>query len=582
MSYRTIKRLFGETSLERKCRLLLGGVVLVLILISFFFYGYLTEKLVRDATLQTARLHVRTFLLEKHFAGDADPDAVGPRDRVVEALSTTDFAGPGLSGADQEREYFTRLIRPDSELTEYMPILPGEQSRMTRLSQDELDEIWEIEPKSKEFRYLKAVRLRPACLTSDCHPSAYDKRLGAKDGKVAATSGALHSAVSLRLPSRERQVAINVNRAILVSFAIFTAILAMILAYVIVRYVIVKPVAHLKDVSEEIAAGNLEIRANIQTGDEFQELSHAFNRMLRSLVAMQDQLRKVNTDLDKKLDELAQANMALFEMNRLKSEFLATISHELRTPMNSILGFSDLLGEAQNLDGKQQRWVANIRSSGKLLLGLISDILELAKLQAGKMQLHLRDFSLEDLIESLMQMFRPLADKKNIALVAEVDPGIPMLHQDGDKLQQIVSNLLSNAIKFTPEGGRIGVTCRSDGAGVVICVYDNGVGIAPEDQKLIFEKFRQAESGLTRHHGGTGLGLSIVREMTKLLGGNEVSLESELGRGSKFTLRIPVRRDELESRALTLGDELLDFAKANETEVRYYDSKERTVGADSR
>jgi signal transduction histidine kinase len=579
MSYRTIKRLFGETSLERKCRSLLGGVVLLLILISFFFYGYLTEKLVRDATLHTARSLVRMFLLERHFQGESEGEttpAVEWRDRVIDALSSADYGSPGVPGTERDREYLSRLLRPDAKTIDYMPVLARERALLSRLQERNLPELWEVDPENKDFRYLKSVVMQPTCLAAGCHPTAMDEKFG----KSGLKEGELHSVVSLRLSSRERQLAINVNRAILLSFAIFTAILAMILAYVIVRYVIVKPVAHLKEVSEEIAAGNLEIRSNIQTGDEFQELSHAFNRMLRSLVSMQDQLRKVNTDLDKKLDELAQANMALFEMNRLKSEFLATISHELRTPMHSILGFSDLLAEAPNLDAKQQRWVNNIRSSGKILLSLISDILELAKLQAGKTQVNPRDFSLTDVIEGLMQMFRPLADKKNIALSSEVDPAIPMLHQDGDKLQQIVSNLLSNAIKFTPEGGRIGVACRSDRAHVVISVSDNGVGIAPEDQKLVFEKFRQAESGLTRHHGGTGLGLSIVREMTKLLGGDEVQLESELGRGSTFTIRIPVRLEAHDAKDLTLGDELLDFAKAGQTEVRFYGSKDRTVSAE--
>lgn len=366
----------------------------------------------------------------------------------------------------------------------------------------------------------------------------------------------------------------------MLAFAIGTAIVAMVFAYVTVRYVIVKPVAHLKEVSEEIASGNLDIRASIQTGDEFQELSHAYNRMLRSLVSMQDELRRVNTDLDHKLDELAQANMALFEMNRLKSEFLATISHELRTPLNSILGFSDVLADAANLDTKQKHWINNIQSSGKMLLTLINDILDLAKLEAGKMRVHADEFSLRDLIEGQLQMQRPLADKKNIALDASVDPAIPILKQDGKKLEQILSNLISNAIKFTPEGGQITVTCKPDRAHIILSVTDNGVGIAPADQKLIFEKFRQAESGLTRHHGGTGLGLSIVRELTKLLGGDEVELESELGRGSTFTIRIPMHLDDQQQTELSLGDETVDFNKARQSEVRYFISKDRTVGAD--
>src|SRR5213079_868187 len=144
----------------------------------------------------------------------------------------------------------------------------------------------------------------------------------------------------------------HTNRAILISIALGTVLLIMGGSYLIVRYVIVKPVKHLKEVSDAISAGELNVRSEIQTGDEFEDLSHAFNRMLRNLVSMQDRLRKVNADLDRKVDELAQANLALYESNRLKSDFLATMSHELRTPLNSILGFSEVLQSADGLSDK--------------------------------------------------------------------------------------------------------------------------------------------------------------------------------------------------------------------------------------
>src|SRR5256886_5934724 len=168
--------------------------------------------------------------------------------------------------------------------------------------------------------------------------------------------------------------------------ALVTALIIMAGSWIIVRYLIVMPVKHLKEVSDAYAAGELNVRSEIQTGDEFEDLSHAFNRMLRNLVSMQDQWRKVNADLDHKVDELAQANMALYESNRLKSDFLATMSHELRTPLNSILGFSDVLIGGDTLTDKQQRWIRNIRTSGEKLLSLINDILDLAKIEAGKMQ----------------------------------------------------------------------------------------------------------------------------------------------------------------------------------------------------
>ena len=159
-------------------------------------------------------------------------------------------------------------------------------------------------------------------------------------------------------------------------------------AYAIVRFVIVKPVLHLKEVSDAITRGDLEQRADIRTGDEFEELSHAFNRMLRHLTTVQEDLKKLNSGFESKVDELAQVNLRLYEMNKLKNEFLATMSHELRTPLNSILGFSDvLLSNGPTFDDKQRRYLGHIQSSGRTLLNLINDVLDLAKIESGKMEL---------------------------------------------------------------------------------------------------------------------------------------------------------------------------------------------------
>src|SRR5262249_9432208 len=233
-------------------------------------------------------------------------------------------------------------------------------------------------------------------------------------------------------------------------------------------------------------------------------------------VAVQEELRQVNADLDGKVDELAKVNLTLFEMNNLKSEFMATMTHELRTPLNSILGFSEVLASSPNLDEKQHRYVRNVQTSGKDLLNLINDILDLAKIESGKMELRISEFSLADLVERLVGMVRPLAEKKNIDLTFQADERIPLLVQDAGKMQQILYNLLSNAIKFTPEGGRVQVVATLAADDMLdLVVEDTGVGIPLEEQETIFEKFRQGNtklgrrSTLTREYAGTGLGLSI-------------------------------------------------------------------------
>ena len=375
--------------------------------------------------------------------------------------------------------------------------------------------------------------------------------------------------VRIGLPTTAIEEGVHWNRAILMATALGTALLIMTGSWIIVRYIIVKPIKHLKEVSDAISAGQLNVRSEIQTGDEFEDLSHAFNRMLRNLVNMQDQWRKVSSDLDRKVDELAQANMALYESNRLKSDFLATMSHELRTPLNSILGFSDVLLSGNKLSDKQHRWVRNIRTSGEKLLALINDILDLAKIEAGKMQVRIEEFNLDDVCDGLLNMFRPLAEQKNIDLRSQIDPGLPSVRQDLTKLQQILQNLLSNAIKFTPEGGRVLLKAVADVAYVRLIVSDTGVGIAPEEQDLVFEKFRQSGNPLTREHAGTGLGLSIVRELSKLLGG-EVVLQSELGRGSTFTVRLPLQLSQEPRLEFDLAGESIDLSKAQKVDVRLY------------
>lgn len=575
MSYRSFKRLLGETSLERKCRLLLGGGIFLLVLASFFVFGYQNEKLVWSQTAKTAELLVYPTLLETHAKAFAkDPESASQFKKFFAGEQDVEYLIPRYA-KDRRAEYF----RPRAKHPKYMPVDNRDwaEEAIRRIERGDVNSVAHfVEPRGQywEYQYLAGIRVKASCM--ECHPTKADHDLGY--GNLAEDD--LIAVVNLRLSANETQAAVTTNRATLITFAIGTAFLAMLFAYVIVRYVMVKPVTHLKEVSEEIAAGNLDVRANIQTGDEFQELSHAFNRMLRSLVSMQEELRKVNVDLDGKLDELARANMALFEMNRLKSEFLATVSHELRTPLNSILGFGDLLAEVDALDTRQRRWVQNIQTSGKSLLALINDVLDLAKLEAGKMQVHIEEFSLRDIVEAQIQTMKPLADKKNISLLGELDPAIPILRQDGSKLEQILSNLLSNAIKFTPEGGQIRILCKSEGPNVAISVVDNGVGIAPEDQKLVFEKFRQTENTLTRKYGGTGLGLSIVRELVKLLGGDEVQLVSELGRGSTFTVRIPVVLTEPRISELSLESEEPDPLKIRDLAIRYYTAQAPPIGVE--
>ena len=581
MSYRTFKHLLGETSLERKCRFIFGGGILVLVTTSFYWYGQKTEKLVIGQTTQTARrlvnptvadmLHYKSdrFVnsdtkrmfdqLSRSFKGQDDLptfdgyilDPYKPAKKDADAAPTDDF----------EKNALARFLESASKGSAI-----GQKKPYTFADGSPMEESRILAGKT-EFQYIQAVLFKQDCI--ECH----ETRKGPNDKWVDVKLGDLACATVIHLPMKQMNGEINQNRAILISAALVTAILAMVASYAIVRYVIVKPVKHLRDVSDAIAAGKLTVRAQIQTGDEFEELAHAFNRMLHNLVAMQQELRAVNHDLDRKVDELAQANLALFEMNRLKSDFLATMSHELRTPLNSIIGFSEVLSGSDQLNERQKRYAANIQTSGKMLLGMINDILDLAKIESGKMEVRTEDFSIRDVCEALASLARPIAERKNIDLECRLDEAIPLMRQDPGKLRQVLYNLLSNAIKFTPEGGRVSLKAHAEGRFVVISVSDTGIGIAEEDRETIFEKFRQAskpgqgDGVLTREHQGTGLGLSIVRELTKLLGG-DVHLESRPGQGSTFTIKLPLQLPGNRKFEVNLSDERIDLTKARRIETR--------------
>jgi two-component system sensor histidine kinase BarA len=540
MSYRAFKRLLGETSLERKSRFLLGTGVLLLMTGSFWVYAGQTEGLAYDQLAATGRALLPAIVARSHAHGD--------QKQVVEAFQQLTETHWPLS----QKEYSFRLIVPDSKDPEHQPA--GDDVSFLNAFRADTGKVEDSRraPKENAFYYYGAIRAAPACIQCHADPERMENPARANP---ALKDGDLMAVVRVRLSTQEIVEGFHTNRALLISFAIGTSLLIIAGCYLIIRYVIVKPVKHLKEVSEAIAAGELNIRSEIQTGDEFEDLSHAFNRMLRNLTSMQDRNRKLIADLDRKVDELARVNMALYENNRLKSDFLATMSHELRTPLNSIIGFSEVLLAADNLTEKQHRYAGNIMTGGQQLLAMINDILELAKLEAGKMRLHPAVVSVPDVCEHAAAMFRQQAEKKNIELKVQPDPASPPVRQDPGKLHQILVNLLSNAVKFTPEGGRVTLKAAADGKDLVFSVSDTGVGIAPEEQDLIFEKFRQAANPLTREQGGTGLGLSIVRELAKLLGG-DVTLESQLGRGSTFTVRISAK----------LPDEpLLDFELSDDS-----------------
>ena len=219
------------------------------------------------------------------------------------------------------------------------------------------------------------------------------------------------------------------------------------------------------------------------------------------------------------------------------------MSHELRTPLNSIIGFSDILLERVfgELNEKQLRYVNNISTSGKHLLELINDILDLSKVEAGKMELHYSEFSINSVFEEVRAVLSPLAQTKSLEVTFNVESDFTTLEADRGRLIQILYNLISNAIKFTPDGGKVSVYCKKSGSRALISVIDTGIGISAEDQRKLFQPFTQIDASASRQYCGTGLGLALVKKIVNLHQG-DIWVESDPGKGSTFTFAIPLRK----------------------------------------
>ena len=343
-----------------------------------------------------------------------------------------------------------------------------------------------------------------------------------------------------------RQVALDRVSLALSAAAAWVAQLVVVRTLVVRGYL--RAVRRLRDVAEKVRGGDLNARSTLRTGDELQQLGEAFNSMVEALEGAQARLESINRSLDLKVGELSEANVGLFESNRLKSEFLANVSHELRTPLNSILGFADLLAElARNdaqADPKRLRYITHIQTSGRGLLEMINELLDMAKIEAGRMEVAVGQVSVAEVLEGIAAIMRPVAESKGVTVDVQRDDDLPAIETDPGKLQQILYNFMSNAIKFSPEGSVVGLLARAtqrDGRPAVrLSVVDQGPGIPADMQQAVFEKFRQVDASHTKRHGGTGLGLAICRELAQMLGAG-IGLQSANGKGSTFWVEVPVQ-----------------------------------------
>jgi signal transduction histidine kinase len=274
------------------------------------------------------------------------------------------------------------------------------------------------------------------------------------------------------------------------------------------------------------------------------ERERLYEELKRASGELERKVREATAELVRQNELLRRQAVQLEQASALKSQFLANMSHEFRTPLNAILGYTSMLlkGVLGPLDDEQAEGLARVDSNGRHLLGIINDILDISRIEAGRMPLRLSEFGLPELVGEVLAEVEPIVAQSSVHIEASVDQRLPSVQSDRQKVKQIVLNLLTNAVKFTPRG-TITLSARYDPLvrEVAVTVADTGIGIAAEDHARIFEDFQQADSSLTRTHGGAGLGLSICRRLATMLGG-KIQLESAPGTGSTFTVVLPRRK----------------------------------------
>jgi two-component system sensor histidine kinase BarA len=553
-------------SLAAKLQILFGTAVVLIIAAALFVPWQRMEQLTTQLNISTATglAHnlVQRHVIEQENA-PSDPNAIQRRPATQPLVAEpngdrieTRLRGIGIPSDKGTNEELPRF--------DYAAVL-----RFNRPSErDYFDRSTIRADGSEGFQFALPLHLEERC--AKCHLALESGRwmlvqLGPTtprlpegfDPKSDKSSTPIGVAI-VDMPTHIDANQLLLNRVFIFVAGLLAGTLAVITFYFITTRLILKPVRVLQETAEKVSQGDLNIRSDISTGDA-------------------DQLRSINKSLDLKLGQLAETNLALYENNRLKSEFLANVSHELRTPLNSILGFADLLkdtlsrglppeptrsailaadGKAVIIeppastnggtpapvpDAKTIRYVTNILQSGRSLLDLINELLDLAKIEAGKMEVRSEPLVISDMFEGLTNVFRPLTDPKNLMIETSVESDMPILQTDPGKLQQILYNLLSNATKFSPQGDSIHLVAARDGADHVrIAITDHGPGIPLDQQGVIFEKFRQIDGSATRTHSGTGLGLAISRELSHLLGGS-IGVRSAPGEGATFWITLPLR-----------------------------------------
>jgi signal transduction histidine kinase len=529
--------------LASKCLLLFGGAVVLSVLLALSVPWLRMTHLIDAGQLDVARQMAQTWEL---LGNQSKRD---PFDRTQQSeAANVPWLLPTLQGLP------TTAVERGGVTARELPASTAQQDadeflrravaalQANRALPDYQEGVWA--GTVRDYRYAKAVRDQP--------------------------TGELRAIIDLSRRSVSATKLLVLNTVYLLVAGALVLVISMLVFWLITHKLVLLPVRNLRDTAERVREGNFAIRSEIATGDEFEELATTFNSMLNDMQGAQERLRNINAALDLKLHELAETNTALHQTAKVKNDFIANVSHELRTPLNSIIGFAELLRDIASSEleregpsatlAKRTRYLDNILTAGRNLLALINSLLEMARIEAGKIELRIEHANPREMCDALMGLLQPLADKRGVELVLEASDDLPSIRTDIRKLQQIVFNFLSNALKFSTYARGPGRTPRvvlraerlAPVAGEVdsirISVIDNGPGIPLAEQDKIFEKFYQVDGSHVREQSGTGLGLAIAKELAGVLRA-QLQLVSDAGQGAMFSVIVPLDIDAAAEKA---------------------------------
>lgn len=338
----------------------------------------------------------------------------------------------------------------------------------------------------------------------------------------------------------------NLQRSLTFALGLFACMLFLVIftVYYEILRLVLAPLNKIIRAIQEMARGDLNVRVEQKTNDELGLLADSFNKMSHDLKSMYEIIEEKVRQRTKELQETQTKQQASEAANKAKSQFLANMSHELRTPLNAIIGYSDILMEDALEEERQDVYedLKRIHTAGNHLLGLVNDILDISKIESGKVDLHLEDFKVQDILDEINQLAEPLMEKNENTFEFRVVGEIPEMHSDYTKVKQILTNLIGNSSKFTHKGT---VTLEASSAflgdveAVEFKIIDTGIGMNEEQLQKVFQNFTQADESTSRKYGGTGLGLAITKNFTTLLKG-DIKVESEMGKGTTFIVTLPV------------------------------------------